>query len=171
MLIFCWIKWIILHFNFQCILLTINIIECKRSWNRPVAIPMCWSVYRSVCRVYCGKTADWIQMLFVVVSGVGGGMFVLDRVHVPREVLGFSPIGFSGIFLTNVFNSCMENWIFLYGQYIIGIVSLLVFRKYCHVSRVNLGLREICQKYNSYFMKRIIPSSNCEARLTSPWRQ
>jgi len=28
----------------------------------------------SVCKVYCGKTADWIQMPFGVVSGVGRGM-------------------------------------------------------------------------------------------------
>jgi len=28
--------------------------------------------------VYCGKTADWIRMLFGVVSGVGQGMGVLD---------------------------------------------------------------------------------------------
>jgi len=27
---------------------------------------------------YCGKTADWIQMPFGVVSGVGLGMDVLD---------------------------------------------------------------------------------------------
>jgi len=28
--------------------------------------------------VYCGKTADWIWMLFGMVSGVGLGMGVLD---------------------------------------------------------------------------------------------
>jgi len=34
----------------------------------------------SVCvrKVYCGKTADWIQMQFGVVSGVGRGIVVLD---------------------------------------------------------------------------------------------
>jgi len=37
------------------------------------------SVGRSVRRVYCGKTADWIWMPFVVVSGIGGGMGVLDE--------------------------------------------------------------------------------------------
>jgi len=31
--------------------------------------------------VYCGKTADWIRMPFGVVSGIGGGMGVLDRVE------------------------------------------------------------------------------------------
>jgi len=42
------------------------------------------SVGRSVClsdwKVYCGKMADWIQMLFGMVSGVGRGMGVLDGV-------------------------------------------------------------------------------------------
>jgi len=28
--------------------------------------------------VYCGKTADWIQIPFEMVSGVGRGMGVLD---------------------------------------------------------------------------------------------
>jgi len=35
--------------------------------------PSCLSTH-----VYCGKTADWIRMLFGVVSGVGLGMGVLD---------------------------------------------------------------------------------------------
>jgi len=30
--------------------------------------------------MYCGKTADWIWMLFRVVSGVSQGMDVLDGV-------------------------------------------------------------------------------------------
>jgi len=37
-----------------------------------------WSVCLSVRRVYCGKTAEWIRMPFVSVSGVGRGMDVLD---------------------------------------------------------------------------------------------
>jgi len=32
-----------------------------------------------VLKVYCGKTAEWIRRLFVMVSGVGRGMSVLDR--------------------------------------------------------------------------------------------
>jgi len=32
----------------------------------------------SVLKVYCGKTAEWIQMPFGMVSGVGRGMGVLD---------------------------------------------------------------------------------------------
>ena len=36
------------------------------------------AVGRSVRRVYCDKTADWIRMPFGVVSGVGRGMGVLD---------------------------------------------------------------------------------------------
>ena len=63
--------------------LPINIIERKHFWNRVVAYPICRSVGLSdICwsvqRVYCGKTADWIQMLFGVVSGIGQGMGLLD---------------------------------------------------------------------------------------------
>jgi len=43
---------------------------------------VCVLVGRSVClsvwKVYCGKTADWIWMLFGMVSGVGQGMGVLN---------------------------------------------------------------------------------------------
>ena len=38
----------------------------------------------SVRKVYSGKTADWIWMLFGVASGVGRGMGVLDGVHLPQ---------------------------------------------------------------------------------------
>jgi len=41
---------------------------------------ICVSVCLCVCKVYCGKTADWIRMPFRVVSEVGRGMCVLDRV-------------------------------------------------------------------------------------------
>jgi len=43
-----------------------------------VCWPVCWFVYQSGWKVYCGKTANWIQMLFGMVSGVGRGMGVLD---------------------------------------------------------------------------------------------
>jgi len=42
----------------KCIIsapLAINIIECKRYWNRPVAYPMC----RSVCLSVCPKNVLW----------------------------------------------------------------------------------------------------------------
>jgi len=39
---------------------------------------MCVSVGRSVRKVYCGKTAEWIWMPFGMVSGVGRGMGALD---------------------------------------------------------------------------------------------
>ena len=64
---------------------SINTAERKRYWNRPVAYAVCRSVClsvgRSVRKVYCSKTADWIRMRFGVVSGVGQGMGVLDGVH------------------------------------------------------------------------------------------
>jgi len=38
--------------------------------------------------VYCGKTADWIRMPFGVMSGVGRGMGVLDRVVIVEGEAG-----------------------------------------------------------------------------------
>ena len=62
----------------------------------------CLSVGRSVRRVYCGKTADWIWMSFRVVIGVGRGMGVLDGVYIPQgegEVSGFfASISMNGVF-------------------------------------------------------------------------
>ena len=47
-------------------------------------------VFVSVClcggqKVFCGKTADWIRMLFGMVSGVSRGMGVLDGVMIIEE--------------------------------------------------------------------------------------
>jgi len=57
----------------------------------------------SVWKVYCGKTAECIWISFGMVSGVGGGMGVIDEVHVPQEegvILGvLVPIGLNGIFV------------------------------------------------------------------------
>ena len=39
---------------------------------------VCLSVDLSDCKVYCGKTAEWIRMPFEMASGVGRGMGVLD---------------------------------------------------------------------------------------------
>jgi len=57
--------------------LFINIIECKRSWNRVVTYPICWSVCRSVGleNVLWHNGSLW--MPFGVVSGIGQGMGVL----------------------------------------------------------------------------------------------
>ena len=72
--------------------------ERKRSCYGPITQPICRSVCRSVClsvglsvlKVYCGKTAEWIRIPFGVVSGVGRGMGVLDRVsRAPRGKRGF----------------------------------------------------------------------------------
>jgi len=44
-----------------------------------VSLCVCRSVGLSVGpKVYCGKTADWIQMLFEMMSGVDWAMGVLD---------------------------------------------------------------------------------------------
>jgi len=57
------------------------------------------------CMVAIRKTADWIRMLFGMVSRVGQGMGVLDGVPcAPRERGGFggcSPTGFNGVFLAH----------------------------------------------------------------------
>jgi len=56
----------------------------KCYWNRtsepliPSVIGLC--VYLCVQKVYCGKTAVWIQMPFWVMSGVGRWMSVVDGV-------------------------------------------------------------------------------------------
>ena len=54
--------------------------QCKHSRYKFVAYTICRSVGRclSVRKVYCGKMAEWIWMLFGVESGVGRGMGVLD---------------------------------------------------------------------------------------------
>jgi len=67
--------------------------------------------------VYCGTTAERICMPFGMVSGVGGGMGVLDRVHVPQRegaVSGFfSTVGLNGqngVFsYINVFDSYVKS--------------------------------------------------------------
>jgi len=59
---------------------TVQSIERKRMLVhacRLSHLSVCLSICRSVQMVYCGKTADWIWMLFGVVSGVGQGMVVL----------------------------------------------------------------------------------------------
>jgi len=48
------------------------------SVNLCVCRSICLSVCQSVWKVYCGKMADWIQMSFVMVSGVGQGIGGLD---------------------------------------------------------------------------------------------
>jgi len=42
------------------------------------------SVRLSVRKLYCGKTADWIRVLFGMVSGVGWGISVLDGVVIVK---------------------------------------------------------------------------------------
>ena len=55
-------------------------IEHRRYWNIPVAYSICWSLCVCLCvqKVYCGKTAEWVQMPFGVMSVVGRGVGVLD---------------------------------------------------------------------------------------------
>jgi len=65
-------------------------IEPKCCWYSPVAYPIGWSASLCVWKVYCGKMAECIRMLFGVVSAVGRGMGVLDRVgYLPRELGSF----------------------------------------------------------------------------------
>jgi len=66
-----------------------------------LSVGMC--VGLSVWKVYCGKTADWIQMPYGMMSGVGRGWMYYTGVHVPQweEAVsgGFSPTGFNGVFV------------------------------------------------------------------------
>ena len=50
-----------------------NEVQTFLSWDGTFVSPICPSAY-----VNCGKMADWIRMLFGVVSEVGLGMGVLD---------------------------------------------------------------------------------------------
>ena len=43
-----------------------------------LCVCVCVCVCRSVRKVYCGKTANWIKMPFGMVSEVSRGMGVLD---------------------------------------------------------------------------------------------
>jgi len=57
-----------------------TVVRCQNYWHVAISIAsgtlilrnipwtICLSVGRSVRKVYCGKTADWIQMSFRVVS-------------------------------------------------------------------------------------------------------
>ena len=63
--------------------LSINRVEREDSWY--VSRLDRRSVCRSVRKVYCGKTAEWIRVPFGVVSGVSRGMGVLEGVDVPQE--------------------------------------------------------------------------------------
>jgi len=52
-----------------------------------VCVCLCVMVGRSVWKVYCGKSADWIQMPFGMMSGIDRGMGVLYR-HCLARVTG-----------------------------------------------------------------------------------
>ena len=75
------------------------------------------SVILSVCKVYCGKMAEWICMPYGMVSGVSRGMGVLDGVVIVEgegAVLGSNlghPIVTNGDFATRIFPN-------YFGQYL-----------------------------------------------------
>jgi len=79
-------------------------------WNiRLDLLSVSLSVGWSVCKVYCGKMADWIRMSFGLVSGVTPG--IGSTVHIPLgEEIAFGgvclhwPNGLNGVFCnTNIF--------------------------------------------------------------------
>jgi len=65
----------------------------------------------------CAEMRAAIEVSFEVMSGVGPGIHVLDRVHVPQgegAVLGIffgnrNPIGLNGRNDVNVFDSCVKS--------------------------------------------------------------
>jgi len=71
----------------------------------------------SVRKVYCGKMAEWIRVLFGTESVVGQGMGVLDGVDVLQEEgvsegdsQSFYPIRFTGALLSrNALDSCVKS--------------------------------------------------------------
>jgi len=66
----------------KCIVLVESCCRCiifsRVARYRLAHLSVCVCVCRSVQKVYCGKTANWIRMPFGMVSGVGGEMSVLD---------------------------------------------------------------------------------------------
>jgi len=61
----------------------------------------------SVCKVYCGKTAEWTQVPFGMVSGVSRGMGLLDGAGYRQRGRGsfgglnlWHPIVINGDFVT-----------------------------------------------------------------------
>jgi len=66
-----------------------------------VCLSVCLSVGRSVQKVYCGKMADWIRMLFGVMSGVGRGMRVLNGRGDCRREGGVLGVNVGRPFVTN----------------------------------------------------------------------
>jgi len=66
-------------------MLTINIIALFIDLSPIPRVGL--SIRVSVRKVHCGKTVDWIQMPFSMVSGVSRGMGVLDGVHVGGDAL------------------------------------------------------------------------------------
>jgi len=82
-------------------LFTIWSADCTKACQE---VLVAWSISScDVQKVYCGNVADWIQMLFGVVSGVGWGMGVLDGdLRASREVgvlVGVVLISMNGIFV------------------------------------------------------------------------
>ena len=62
----------------------------------------------------CVEVHELIKLSFGVVSGVGPGIYVLDRVHVPQGEGVVCPIDppnvFNGVFcIRNVFDTCMKS--------------------------------------------------------------
>jgi len=54
------------------------LVQVSHLYHLSVCVSVCLSVGRSVRKVYCGKTAEWIRVPFGVVSGVGRERGVLD---------------------------------------------------------------------------------------------
>jgi len=123
---------------------------------------VCWSVWK----MYCGKTADWNWMSFLMVSVVGRGMGVLDRVHVPEGegvvLRGFSPHWFQWrICWTEIYRLVHENnisvWTICHWN-----LSFIDFPKIQSSSRSTLGFARNWQKcYNRFTKKSLKMSLHC----------
>jgi len=154
------------------VLLSINIIEREHSWYTIVAYPICRSVCLSVGQEsILWHVTDWIRMPFGVVSGVGQGIGILDGVHLPwgeGEALGFFlfPLVWIAYFLKQkcILLVCDRLTIFPRGQYIVGNVCSLAFRRIRF--EIKVGFARNMQKWNGHFTQKSCQAATCYAMLT-----
>jgi len=67
-----------------------------------LSVYVCQLIGLSDQKVYYGKTAEWIQILFGMVSGVGRGMGVLDGVGYHQRGRGSFGVNLEHPIVTNV---------------------------------------------------------------------
>jgi len=131
--------------------------KCCSYWS--VTYPICQSVCVSVWKVYCCKTADCICVLFAVVSGVSGGMGVLDGAPCASRGGEVSGVFHSHGFEWHIFgHKCIWFPAWKVDSIIIWNVCSLTFQRSCQF-QVKLGFTRNLWKCNSHFIQNH-PSSS-----------